>query len=211
MKLTLNLDASKQILLFGAYDIFLKHLREELRVDISTKGSVISVSSSDDARAKRAHRVLKTLSIKLDGIPLTVKEIDSAIKNVLKRESPLRLDNYCGCVVPRTDGQTEYIQAMMDNDLCFCFGPAGSGKTYLAVARGISVLKAKGVSKVIFVRPAVEAGEKLGYLPGDIHAKINPFMQPIFDAASDMMSPDMLQRMTIPDAATNPNGGPSDG
>lgn len=195
MKLTFNLDVSKQILLFGAYDLLLKHLKEELRVDIFARGSVISISSDDEARAKRAHRVLRALSAKLAGYPLTVKEIDGTIKDVLKQESPLRLDNYCGCVVPHTDGQADYIQAMMDNDLCFCFGPAGSGKTYLAVARGISMLKAKCVSRVVFVRPAVEAGEKLGYLPGDIHAKINPFMRPIFDAASDMMSPDMLQRM----------------
>ncbi|MBN2019211.1 MAG: PhoH family protein [Sedimentisphaerales bacterium] len=90
-------------------------------------------------------------------------------------------------IEPNTKGQLRYIQAMLANDLTFCIGPAGTGKTYLAVAVAVSMLKKRQVRRVVLARPAVEAGEKLGFLPGDIAAKVNPYLRPLFDALEDMM------------------------
>ncbi|GAG08767.1 unnamed protein product, partial [marine sediment metagenome] len=90
-------------------------------------------------------------------------------------------------IEPSTKGQLKYIETMLANDLTFCIGPAGTGKTYLAVAVAVSMLKKKQIRRMVLARPAVEAGEKLGFLPGDIQAKVNPYLRPLFDALEDMM------------------------
>jgi len=90
-------------------------------------------------------------------------------------------------IEPSTKGQLKYVETMLANDLTFCIGPAGTGKTYLAVAIAVSMLKKKQIRKIILARPAVEAGEKLGFLPGDIQAKVNPYLRPLFDALEDTM------------------------
>ena len=95
---------------------------------------------------------------------------------------------------PKTDGQRKYVEAIFKHDLTFCVGPAGTGKTYLAVAVGVSLLKQNRIKRIVLVRPAVEAGEKLGYLPGDMQAKVNPYLRPLFDAMHDMMTFDQIKR-----------------
>ena len=90
-------------------------------------------------------------------------------------------------VKSKTEGQRKYVEAIKNNDLVFCIGPAGTGKTYLAVAMALSSLKSGRVKKIVLARPAVEAGEKLGYLPGDIKAKVNPYLRPLYDAIADMI------------------------
>ena len=95
---------------------------------------------------------------------------------------------------PRTDGQGRYVRAMKENDLTICYGPAGTGKTWLAVGMAVSLLRQTLVKKIVLVRPAVEAGERLGFLPGDIIAKINPYLRPLFDALNDMMDPEQVKR-----------------
>ena len=97
-------------------------------------------------------------------------------------------------VRPRTDGQARYVRAMRDHDLTLCVGPAGTGKTYLAVGMAVSMLRQSAVKKIVLVRPAVEAGERLGFLPGDIVAKVNPYLRPLFDALNDMMEPEQVKR-----------------
>jgi phosphate starvation-inducible PhoH-like protein len=97
-------------------------------------------------------------------------------------------------VRPRTPGQATYISAIRGNDLVFCTGPAGSGKSYLAVAMALSALRAEQVRKIVLVRPAVEAGEKLGFLPGDVTAKVNPYLRPLLDALADILSYDQVRR-----------------
>ncbi len=99
-----------------------------------------------------------------------------------------------GAVRPRTEGQRRYMQAMRDQSLVFCEGPAGSGKTYLAVAMALQALESEDVRKVVLVRPAVEAGEKLGFLPGDMQAKVNPYLRPLLDAINDMLDFDQVRR-----------------
>ena len=90
-------------------------------------------------------------------------------------------------IEPNTGGQLKYVETMLGNDLTFCIGPAGTGKTYLAVAIAVSMLRKKQIRRIILARPAVEAGEKLGFLPGDLQAKVNPYLRPLFDALEDMM------------------------
>jgi len=97
-------------------------------------------------------------------------------------------------VVPRTPHQLKYIQAMLENDVVFGLGPAGTGKTYLAMAMALSLLKEKEISKIILTRPAVEAGEALGFLPGDLQEKVAPYLRPLYDAINDMLSPDEAKR-----------------
>lgn len=99
-----------------------------------------------------------------------------------------------GQIKPRTDGQRRYMDAMRDSSLVFCEGPAGCGKTYLAVAMALEALRREQVRKIVLVRPAVEAGEKLGFLPGDMFAKVNPFLRPLLDAINDMLEFDQVRR-----------------
>ena len=98
-------------------------------------------------------------------------------------------------IKPKTIGQTNYVEAIDKNDLVFAIGPAGTGKTYLAVAMAVAELKAKRVNRVVFTRPAVEAGESLGFLPGDIRAKVDPYLRPVYDALYDMMQPDKIKKL----------------
>src|SRR5438874_13476713 len=97
-------------------------------------------------------------------------------------------------VRPRTDGQARYVHAMRDNDLTLSIGPAGTGKTYLAVGMAVNLLRQNIVKRIVLVRPAVEAGERLGFLPGDIVAKINPYLRPLLDALNDIMDPEQVKR-----------------
>ena len=97
-------------------------------------------------------------------------------------------------VRPRSDGQARYMKALLENELVFCIGPAGTGKTYLAVATAVSFLRRGRIKKIVLVRPAVEAGEHLGFLPGDLEAKINPYLRPLLDALHDLMDYDQIRR-----------------
>ena len=101
--------------------------------------------------------------------------------------------------MPRTPGQSRYVQAIAEHDIVFCIGPAGTGKTYLAVAMAVASLKQERIRKIVLVRPAVEAGESLGYLPGDLQAKINPYLRPLLDALREMMDYDQIRRYTDQD------------
>jgi phosphate starvation-inducible PhoH-like protein len=106
--------------------------------------------------------------------------LTSALKKVIK---------------PRTIGQSKYVEAVDKNDLVFAIGPAGTGKTYLAVAMAVAALKAKQVNRIVFTRPAVEAGESLGFLPGDVRAKVDPYLRPVYDALYDMLQPDKIAKL----------------
>jgi phosphate starvation-inducible PhoH-like protein len=116
-----------------------------------------------------------------------------------ERHEPIPIQAAGRQLVPRSAGQAAYVQAIRDHDVVLCSGPAGCGKTFLAVAMAVSLLRAEQVRKIVLVRPAVEAGESLGYLPGDLQAKINPYLRPLLDALREMMDYELVKRLTEQD------------
>jgi phosphate starvation-inducible PhoH-like protein len=135
--------------------------------------------------------------------PMSDQEVADLILSANRQEEAVteRIDVFSRDlqVQPRTAGQRSYVDAIAKHDLVFCLGPAGTGKTYLAVAMAAHMLKLGAIKRIVLVRPAVEAGEKLGYLPGDLQAKVNPYLRPLLDAMHDMMGFDQLRRFMAND------------
>jgi phosphate starvation-inducible PhoH-like protein len=195
---TLN-DREEAILLFGNRDQHLRLIRDALEVRIIARGDTLQIEGSEE-RVGQAERVFQQLRhlLRQQG-KLSSEDVRSALEVVQYGSglagpvtlTPLDRNRH---VRPRTDGQARYVRAMQENDLILCVGPGGTGKTYLAVAMAVSLLRQALVKRIVLVRPAVEAGERLGFLPGDMVAKINPYLRPLFDALNDMMEPDQVKR-----------------
>jgi phosphate starvation-inducible PhoH-like protein len=135
---------------------------------------------------------------------LSVEDVGVAIGSAvdeMRERSADEIDVYAKghAIRPKTEGQKRYIQTIQNNDLTFCTGPAGTGKTYLAVAAAASLLKTGRARRLVLARPAVEAGERLGFLPGDLQAKVNPYLRPLFDALHDMMDFEQVKRFMVND------------
>src|SRR5207248_2201472 len=153
------------------------------------RGDQILIKGSDDQLAM-AERVFGQLRQMLrDQGSLSGEDVKTVLEVVTQGGERIRpapgekpAENFSRYVRPRTDGQARYVQAMREHDLTLCVGPAGSGKTYLAVGMAVTMLRQGAVKRIALVRPAVEAGERLGFLPGDIAAKVNPYLRPLFDA-----------------------------
>lgn len=179
-------------LLFGPGDAHLRRIRETSGAAIVLRGDSIVLEGSQE-QVESAERVFTQLReiIKRDGIVhdavlgriLDQKPAESSLDG-----SVIDLFERAKRVQPRTAGQKRYIDAIRSHDLVFCKGPAGCGKTYLAVAMAVNSLRSERVRRIVLVRPAVEAGEKLGFLPGDMLAKVNPFLRPLLDAMNDMLN-----------------------
>ncbi len=193
MEVTIQLEPlHKQLELFGPADSHLRLLRQALDVQITARQSNLIISGRAENVNKAAEVIDKMQKHLVKRGTLTTKDIHSfLVKEELtvtgEGSNALTVFSHKKVIEPHTKGQLKYIETMLANDLTFCIGPAGTGKTYLAVAVAVSLLKKKQVRKLILARPAVEAGEKLGFLPGDIAAKVNPYLQPLFDALEDMM------------------------
>ncbi len=189
--------------LFGANSPNLKSLEEQLRLKATTRDGWIKLEGEPDdiGRAKQLFAILEE-SIKAGG-QVRNREFASAL-GVVKAEGVEALRNLMSeriqtsagkpSITPKTVGQKKYVQAIRDHDVTFGIGPAGTGKTYLAMAMAASALKAGKVSRIILTRPAVEAGEALGFLPGDLHEKLTPYLRPLYDALHDMMPPEELAK-----------------
>jgi phosphate starvation-inducible PhoH-like protein len=190
--------------LFGTYDENLKHLESLFGVKIRTSGHELLVEG-DAADVARTERVLDQLSTLIKGgYKLGKGDVKTASQLIAQDES-VDLGDYFlrgGArssgkrqVVPKSVTQKRYLDAIDRHDIVFGIGPAGTGKTYLAMAQAVSFLLAKRVSRIILARPAVEAGEKLGFLPGDLQEKVNPYLRPLYDALYDMMEIDRVERL----------------
>ncbi len=197
---TLTLDDRDEALgLFGSRDQYLRMIRDALAVRIVARGDVVHIEGGETA-VDQADRVFQQLRLMLKKQGnLTSENVRTVLAVVTQgedRQGPqtMAVAGPQRSVRPRTDGQGRYVQAMRDNDLVFCIGPAGTGKTYLSVGMAVNLLRQGVAKRIVLVRPAVEAGERLGYLPGDIVAKINPYIRPLFDALNDMMEPDQVKR-----------------
>ncbi|MBX9585151.1 MAG: PhoH family protein [Gemmataceae bacterium] len=198
---TLTLDSREEaVILFGPRDAHLRAVRDALGVRLVARGDLLQIDGPADAaeQAERAFAQLR-LVLRKHG-KLTAEDVRTVIEVVRTGSGP---DRAAGGVTtlesgrnlrPRTDGQGRYVQAMKAHDLTVCVGPAGTGKTYLAVGWAVSLLRSGAVKKIVLVRPAVEAGERLGFLPGDFAAKVNPYLRPLFDALNDIMDPDAVRR-----------------
>jgi phosphate starvation-inducible PhoH-like protein len=192
-------DAKSLLVLFGTYDQHLRKIRRALGVSISAREGRIHVRGSQEA-VTSATLVLEELQAQVErGGMLSAEDVDRVLDRYQRKESFSALSRpvevFGGRMVrPRSAGQAQYLEAIRQHAIVFCIGPAGTGKTYLAVAMAVAALKEGLVRKLVLVRPAVEAGESLGYLPGDLEAKIHPYLRPLFDALREMMDFDLIQR-----------------
>jgi phosphate starvation-inducible PhoH-like protein len=183
-------------LLFGEYDRNLARIEESLGVRVSSRGNRVSISGSSDA-ADVARAALNALYRRLErGLPVDAAEVDAAIRlasaktaetGVGSNDDELVIRTPKRHITPRSPGQAGYMRALADGQMVFGLGPAGTGKTYLAVATAAAMLIAGRVDRIILSRPAVEAGERLGFLPGDLREKIDPYLAPLYDALYDML------------------------
>jgi phosphate starvation-inducible PhoH-like protein len=198
--ITLTLDSRDEaLLLFGSRDQHLRLIREALGIRLVARGDLIHIEGAADQvdKTDRLFQQLRQILHKKGALtPEDVRTVLDVVQAGEGREGAQTLATIDGGrhVRPRTDGQARYVHAMRDNDLVLCIGPAGTGKTYLAVGMAVSMLRQGAVKRIVLVRPAVEAGERLGFLPGDIAAKVNPYLRPLFDALNDMMEPEQVKR-----------------
>lgn len=186
--------------LFGARDQHLRRLREFFEVEIVHRNGTITISGADEKAAQAAEVLqrLKKFVEKHGGLtPEAFDQTMTQVTGVWNKEpaKPIETAVVGATVRPRTPGQAEYIRQIRQHDMTFALGPAGSGKTYLAVALAIEALRAREVRKLVLVRPAVEAGESLGFLPGDLLQKIQPYLRPLLDAINELMGFETGQRL----------------
>ncbi|MBN1391808.1 MAG: PhoH family protein [Sedimentisphaerales bacterium] len=190
----------KQLELFGPADNHLRLLRQSLNVQITARQSnlIITGKTEDVNRAAEIIDKMEKRLIKYGSLtPADVNSLLAAQDDAsLTAETSEAITVYSRkkIIEPSTSGQLKYVETMLTNDLTFCIGPAGTGKTYLAVAIAVSMLRKKQIRKLVLARPAVEAGEKLGFLPGDLQEKVNPYLRPLFDALEDMMDFDQMKK-----------------
>ena len=189
--------------LFGSFDENIKLIENEYNVSVISRGTDLKVmgDAEDVAKASRALNSLLILISK--GENLTNQSIRYVISLVNEgnedKLNSMTSDSICISskgrpVKPKTLGQKKYCEAIRDNTITFGIGPAGTGKTYLAVAMAVTAFRAKEVNRIILTRPAVEAGEKLGFLPGDLQSKVDPYLRPLYDALFDMLGAENFQR-----------------
>jgi len=189
--------------LFGSYDENLKHLESLFNVRIRTQGHDLLVEG-ESPDLDKVDRIVDQLSALMrDGYKLSNSDVKTASDLVAQNDDVDLRDHFLKGsltpagkrrVAPKTVNQRRYLEAIDQHDIVFGIGPAGTGKTYLAMAQAVSFLVAKKVSRIILARPAVEAGEKLGFLPGDLQEKVNPYLRPLYDALYDMLDVDRVAR-----------------
>ena len=207
-------DGEQRIAVTGVAEQNLKIIRESLSVHIIARNGSLRISGDRQAVGQTAAVLERLKAAASSHKPLGRMQLIEAIAEVIRPQSnadmppiaaeepnqapdsKLGLDVYLPgkCIKPLTAGQRTYLQSIQSNDLVFCSGPAGTGKTYLAVAAAVAMLKRGEVRRLVLARPAVEAGEKLGHLPGSMQDKVNPYLRPLLDALHDMMEFDQIQR-----------------
>ncbi len=185
-------DPAIAVQLFGPQDANLKAVRNQFGVAITHRGNQIRVSGEAEA-VRLATDILEQLKEKAMRnsriSPETVAEVlgTNNPNEPSYSKTEVAIGSAAKRIRPRTEGQSRYVDAIRKHDMTFCIGPAGCGKTYLAVATAVEALKARQIKKIVLVRPAVEAGESLGFLPGDLQAKLNPYLRPLLDAIHEMI------------------------
>jgi phosphate starvation-inducible PhoH-like protein len=201
LKLQTGLDTSN---LFGNFDNHLKMMEEAFRIQISARGEEILITGETEP-VRQAERFLADMSALVqEGYTLRPEDVQHALKS-RKEDSQTSLQSLFHeaipiagkkrFVIPKSVTQRNYMEAIQKHDIVISIGPAGTGKTYLAMAMAVWALTKRQVNRIILARPAVEAGERLGFLPGDMYAKVNPYLRPLYDALYDMMDLDRVNRL----------------
>lgn len=205
MNLNITLEQpDKKLALYGSADKHLRMIRDAFGVNVIARDDELRLSG-DREQVGKAALVLDQMQRKLRRQDwLSTEDVGNAVKSAMdqdRQRSADEIDVYAKghAIKPKTEGQKRYVEAILQNDLTFCVGPAGSGKTYLAVAAAASMLKKGQAKRLVLARPAVEAGERLGFLPGDLQAKVNPYLRPLFDALHDMMDFEQVKRFMLND------------
>ncbi len=205
VNLNITLDQpDKKLALFGSADKYLRMIRDTFGVQLVCRDNEIRITGERE-QVSKAVGVLDVMQKKLRRQDwLSVDDVGQAIGKATqepeeKTEDDVEVFAKGHAIKAKTAGQKRYIETVLNHDLTFCVGPAGTGKTYLAVALAASMLKKGQAKRLVLARPAVEAGERLGFLPGDLQAKVNPYLRPLFDALHDMMDFEQVKRFMVSD------------
>lgn len=198
-------DSLVMINVAGKEDENLKFVEKSFNVKIFPRGNELVIVGTDEESLRKAGMLFQEMiEIARKGHPISLKELKYSVK-MMKQGNAFSLEDLYGDVIhvtvrgkvikPKTLGQKRYVEAVKENDITFAIGPAGTGKTYLAVALAVSYLQSRKVGRIILVRPAVEAGEKLGFLPGDLREKIEPYLRPLYDALYEMLDAERFHKL----------------
>lgn len=200
----INIDRMEQaVSLFGSFDENVKLIEKEFSVSVVSRGSDLKITGEPENVSAAARAVNGLLTLINKGEALSEQNVRYVISLVREgSENKLRsMSDDCICITAKgkpvkakTLGQKKYIESIKDNTVVLGVGPAGTGKTYLAVAMAVSAFRAKEINRIILTRPAVEAGEKLGFLPGDLQQKVDPYLRPLYDALFDMLGAENFQK-----------------
>lgn len=203
-EVTVDFEEMEQaVSLFGSFDENIKIIENEFNVSIISRGSSIKIVGDGENVSYAQRAISSMLSLINKGEALTQQNVRYALSLVKEGKeeklSSIASDTICITakgkpIKPKTLGQKKYCEAIENNTITFGIGPAGTGKTYLAVAMAVTAFRAKEVDKIILTRPAVEAGEKLGFLPGDLQSKVDPYLRPLYDALFDMFGAESFQK-----------------
>lgn len=197
-------DPNEAIMLLGISDQNIKLIEENLSVAVLSRGETISLKGSEEHTDAAKQLLEQLLKVIRKGIQINQRDVATAIEMVNNGTIEYFAELYDveiarnskGKVIrAKTIGQREYVQAIRQNDLTFCIGPAGTGKTYLAVVLAVHAMKTGSAKRIILTRPAVEAGESLGFLPGDLKDKVDPYLRPLYDALHDMLGAEHTERL----------------
>jgi phosphate starvation-inducible protein PhoH and related proteins len=198
----MSAEGADPLLFAGVNDSNLLELQRSLGIRVSFRGEAVTLSGTPDQVERAGPVVQGLLDLARMGETVTPDDVsrlaaEGSVGGELPPQTPdgkIVLPGLRRAIVPKTQGQRDYLQAISNNDIVVGIGPAGTGKTYLAVAKAVEALARKRVKRIILARPAVEAGESLGFLPGDLQAKVDPYLRPLYDALEDMMPHDRVQR-----------------
>ncbi len=197
---TISLDGNdEELAVLGSRDQYLRQIRDALGIKVLARHGEVRLEGEED-RVEIARLIFEDLrGIYRKRRAVTSADVTELLESALRAIDPdrpesLEIREGGRTVRARTDGQARYMKCLRENPLVFCIGPAGTGKTYLAVAIAVALLRRGKIKKIVLARPAVEAGEHLGFLPGDLEAKINPYLRPLLDALHDLMDYEQLRR-----------------
>lgn len=200
----LNAERMEQLIsVFGSFDENIRYIEQAFHVQITTRGTELKISGTEETVDQGARALIALMNLAAKGEEIDEQKVRYLIDMVQKGEDDkvqeLSKDVICVTakgkpIKAKTFGQQKYIRAIQGNTITIGVGPAGTGKTYLAVAEAVTAFRQKKVNRIILTRPAVEAGERLGFLPGDLQNKVDPYLRPLYDALFDMLGPETFSK-----------------